>query len=79
MNNPLLAILILVGVIWCVGLFFSFVTGIKKSFSNPPAQSSIKSESLKTKEKRLSEDAEDKRKQFMEEYRQKIRDNQRKF
>ena len=79
MNNSLLTILILVGLIWCIGLFFSFVTGIKKSFSSPPAQSSINSESLKTKEKRLSQDAEDKRKQFMEEYRQKIRDNQRKF
>ena len=79
MNNSLLTIFILVGIIWCIGLFFSFVTGIKKSFSNPPAQSSIKSESLKTKEKRLFQDAEDKRKQFMEEYRQKVRDNQRKF
>lgn len=79
MNNSLLTILILAGLIWCIGLFFSFVTGVKKSFSTAPAQSSINSENLKTKEKRLSEDTEDKRKQFMEEYRQKIRDNQRKF
>jgi len=79
MNNSYITILIIVGIIWCIGLFFSFVTGIKKSFSNPPAKSSIKAESLKTKEKRLSAETEDKRKQFMEDYQQKMRDNQRKF
>ena len=79
MNNSTLTILIIVGIIWCIGLFFSFVTGIKKSFSHPPAQSSLKVESLKTKEKRLFEETEEKRKQFMEDTRQKIRDNQKKF
>ena len=77
MNSSIVTVLIVVGIIWCLGLFFGVVKGIKKGFStNQEIQSS---EKLKRKEKTLAEDTEEQRKQLMEDYKQKIRDNQRRF
>ena len=62
------------------GLFMSFIMGIAKSFkaSRTPSPS-LKSEDLKDRQKRIAEEIEDQRKILMENYKQKIEDERRRF
>ena len=65
----------------CIGalvIFVVFVSGIKKSFSNPPPpQISAQAQDLKRQQKKIAEEAEDQRKILMENVKDRIKDNRR--
>ena len=69
--------LIIGGIIFIGCVFFGFITGIGKSFQKSPQESTIQTEKLKTKEKRMVMETEEKRRQMMEDMQQRIRDSQR--
>ncbi len=68
-------ILSIVGIIVMLGLFFSYVTGMGKTFSSKAPASSIQSSKLKAQQKESAEDTQMKQRQLMDDIKQKIADN----
>ena len=69
-------ILGLIGGLWCIGIFWGYLTGMGKSFRSP-STNSIQSSQLKLKQRQAIEDIEERRQKLMEDLKQKISDNRR--
>ena len=72
-------LLVVVGLMVVLGLFFGYIRGLSGSFRKNPTGPSLQSSKLKDKQSDLARETEEKRKQVMEDLQQKIKDNQKKF
>ncbi len=72
-------VLVVFILLWVMGVFFGFLTGVSKTFKSEPNQSSSQAEKIRAKEHQFAEDARMKRQKLMEDIQQKMRDNQKKF
>ncbi len=75
MSSFLLIVVVLTVV---AGVFFGYIRGVSRSFQKDPGTSSLQSDKLKDKQRELAQESEDKRRQVMEDMRQRMKDNQRK-
>ena len=72
MNLGYILIIIFAG-FWVLSLFFGYIGGLSKTFSNTP--SAIDSSAIKTQEQKTIDDTKDKQKQtVMDDMKQKIQD-----
>jgi len=74
MRNIYVLLLVIAGLLWGAGIFLGFVSGVGKGFQNQPSIDSSESQKLKQKQDQIIDDAEYQRKQFMDDYKQKMRD-----
>ena len=70
--------MIVVGGLWFLGVFFTFIGGMPKVFQNAPA-STIDASHVRSQQKTTVQDTEEKRRQMMEDMKQKISDGNRKY
>ena len=70
--------MIVVGGLWFLGVFFSFIGGMPKAFQNAPT-STIDASHVRSQQKTTVQDTEEKRRQMMEDMKQKISDGNRKY
>ena len=78
MKDTYIAWLIVFGIAWGIFVFASYTAGLKRSLIKPQAQSS-EPERLRTSQKQIAEDTEEKRKQLMESLQQKVKDSRKDF
>lgn len=79
MKNLYGLLLIIVGILWGIGLFWGYITGLQKSFKSDKQMEALDSSKIKRKQKSIAQDAEEKRKQMMEDHKQRLKDYQNKF
>ena len=70
-------ILIAIAGFWALGIFLGLIGGLSKSFTHNPA--AMDSSEIKTQEQKTIEDTEAKRKQMMDDMKQKMQDANQKF
>jgi Flp pilus assembly protein TadB len=75
--NSSAIILIFVVILAVAGISFQYLKGIGKSFQNNESSSSINTRSLQQQQKQQAQDAEEQRRAYMENVKQRMRDNQR--
>ncbi len=68
---------IIVIVLGVAGMSLGYLKGIGKSFQNNQPKSSMQASSLEDQQKKQAQDAEEQRRAYMENVKQRIRDNQR--
>ena len=76
MNGYVITFIIVV-VLTIVSMSMGYLKGIGKSFQNNQPNSSIQATSLKDQQKKQAQDAEEQRRAYMEDVKQKMRDSQR--
>ena len=69
-------ILAFVGGLWCMGMFWGYLTGLGKSFKAPPA-ATIPSSHIKSKQRESVEDAQERHRKLMDDLKQKVSDTRR--
>jgi hypothetical protein len=77
MGNFYIVLLIIFGLIWGGALFTGFVKGMRKGLESQPRVGVADSQKLREKQERIVEDAEYQRKRMMDDYKQKMRDQER--
>ena len=75
--NPYAIILIFVLILAAGGMSLQYLKGIGKSFQDTQGTSSENSISLEQQQKQQAQDAEEQRRAYMENVKQRMRDNQR--
>jgi|CXWL01.1.fsa_nt_gi hypothetical protein len=75
--NSSAIILVFVIILTVAGLSFQYLKGIGKSFQDNNTPSSNNRISLQQKQKQQAQDAEEQRRAYMENVKQRMRDNQR--
>jgi len=70
--KPSTVLLIAVAGLWATSIFFGYIKGLSKTFSNTPAV--VDSSSIKAQEQSTIEDTKEKQKQMMDDIKQKIQD-----
>ncbi|MEK7084160.1 MAG: hypothetical protein AAB932_02935 [Patescibacteria group bacterium] len=68
---------IVVVVLAVAGMSLGYLKGIGKSFQNNQPESSVQTASLEDQQKKQAQDAEEQRRAYMENVKQKMRDSQR--
>ena len=68
-----------VGIAWLAVLFFGSVFGFTKAFKHYPQVNKLESRRLEEESKKRIDSTREQQRLFMEEYKRKIRDNQRRF
>jgi hypothetical protein len=76
MNMGIIIIIAIAG-LWAIGVFLGAIGGLSKSFTHTPA--AMDSSEIKSREQQIIDDTEAKRKQMMDDMKQKIRDSQNKY
>jgi hypothetical protein len=76
MNLGYILLIIFAG-FWVLSLFFGYIGGLSKTFSNTP--SAMDSSAIKTQEQKTIDDTKDKEKQMMDDMKQKIQDGYKKL
>ena len=75
--NSSTIIFILVVILAVAGLSIQYIKGIGKSFQSNESSSAINTRSLQQQQKQQAQDAEEQRRAYMENVKQRMRDNQR--
>ena len=72
-------ILFIVGSVLAVALFVGVITAVKKSFGSGPKKDPISKIDLQQEQRRRTQDIAEQQKRMMQNYKDRIRDGQRKF
>lgn len=75
--NSYAIVLVFVLIIIAAGMSFQYLKGIGKSFQSSENVSAINSGTLKQQQKQQAQDAEEQRRAYMENVKQRLRDSQR--
>lgn len=76
MNVYIITFIIII-VLGVAGMSLGYLKGIGKSFQNNQPKSSVQAASLEDQQKKQAQDTEEQRRAYMENVKQKMRDNQR--
>ncbi len=76
--NLTVIILLAIGGLWVIGAFFGFIGTVPKAFKNDPTMH-IDSSRIKSQSQESVESTEEKRKRMMEDMKQRISDQQRRY
>ena len=76
--NLTIIILLIIGGLWFAGTFFGFIGSVPKAFKNDPS-SHIDSSRTKSQSQDSIESTEEKRQRLMEDMKQRISDQQRRY
>jgi hypothetical protein len=75
--NMGIIIIIAIGGLWAIGVFLGVIGGFSKAFTHTPT--AMDSSAIKTQAQQSIDETEEKRKQMMEDMKQKMEDAQNKY
>lgn len=77
-KDTYIAWLIIFGIVWGVFVFVGYIASLRRTLISPKAESSG-ADRLRKSQQQIAEETEEKRKQLMENIKQKVEDNRRDF
>ena len=76
MNSGII-LLIAIAAIWALGIFFGLIGGLSKTFTHAPT--AMDSSTIKSQEQQTIQDTEEKRQKLMDDLKQKMEDQNKKY